>query len=561
MAPINLREGKGRRGARRIAKRKKMRGRARRERGDGPRALYIFFSLEAAQVAACSRPMVSVASRRKERHREGGTLLGESKAGAARPGRGAERRSPRRPETESGRGPLSPLRPRTHPNPGLGEVGPDGDLLAGGHVGVAVPLEGGLQLLQLLAGEVRPLPPLPLLLGGVLGPRILALALLALLFLCEGGRENSGAENRGTSASQASPRSPRPAPAPLIINPRPAPAGSALLCGFSAARYGSCVLPSVCAPDADGAPLSACVLRVTGRGAAEVRPVPTSAARPSLSAAPARCCPLPLTLCPYHSSVSTRVIRPPASILFAFRIRVIRPSASILLMYPILSYSYRSPVLPVLFACTHPRYSPIRIHAPRHTIAYLYPHYLLSVPTLPAHCIHVIRPPYPFHSPICAHIIRQVFVRLYPFYLPSVPVPFGHPYPRYSPHIRPSVSTLLTLPCQYNPPSASQHSPVCTHITLRVIRPSAPLSLALYNRSLARSPHAVLLPQPSPPAPSRDRGAAGRGLRAARRLLPAASGLEVSEIVCTSSRCLAASREERACPGASAVAMASAGCW
>lgn len=50
-------------------------------------------------------------------------------------------------------------------------------------------------------------------------------------------------------------------------------------------------------------------------------------------------------------------------------------------------------------------------------------------------------------------------------------------------------------------------------------------------------------------------------MAAARPLLPAASGLEVSEMVCTSSRCLADSREERACPGASAVAMASAGWW
>jgi len=54
-----------------------------------------------------------------------------------------------------------------YPHSGLGEVGPDGDLLAGAHVRVAVPLEGGLQLLQLLAGEVRPLPPLLLLLGVV----------------------------------------------------------------------------------------------------------------------------------------------------------------------------------------------------------------------------------------------------------------------------------------------------------------------------------------------------------------------------------------------------------
>lgn len=53
----------------------------------------------------------------------------------------------------------------SYPDSGLGQVGPDGDLLPGAHVRVAVPLEGCFQLLQLLAGEVSPLPPLLLLLG------------------------------------------------------------------------------------------------------------------------------------------------------------------------------------------------------------------------------------------------------------------------------------------------------------------------------------------------------------------------------------------------------------
>lgn len=47
-----------------------------------------------------------------------------------------------------------------YPHAGLGEVGPHGDLFARTHVGVAVPLKGRFQLLQLLAGEVRALPPL-----------------------------------------------------------------------------------------------------------------------------------------------------------------------------------------------------------------------------------------------------------------------------------------------------------------------------------------------------------------------------------------------------------------
>lgn len=58
--------------------------------------------------------------------------------------------------------------PRAHPHARLGEVGPHSDLFPHAHVGVAVPLERGLQLLQLLACEVCALPPLLLLLGGVL---------------------------------------------------------------------------------------------------------------------------------------------------------------------------------------------------------------------------------------------------------------------------------------------------------------------------------------------------------------------------------------------------------
>lgn len=51
----------------------------------------------------------------------------------------------------------------THPDSGLGEVGPHGDLLPSAHVRVAVPGERGLQFLQLLGGKVGPLPALPLL--------------------------------------------------------------------------------------------------------------------------------------------------------------------------------------------------------------------------------------------------------------------------------------------------------------------------------------------------------------------------------------------------------------
>lgn len=78
----------------------------------------------------------------------------------------------------------TPLTP--YPDSGLGEVGPHGDLLPHAHVRVAVPLESGFQLLQLLAGEVGPLPPLLLLLRRVVGGPVLVLLLAAALLLCGG---------------------------------------------------------------------------------------------------------------------------------------------------------------------------------------------------------------------------------------------------------------------------------------------------------------------------------------------------------------------------------------
>lgn len=53
---------------------------------------------------------------------------------------------------------------KTYPNSRFGQVRPHRDLLARRHVRVPVPREGRLELLELLAGEVRPLPPLPLVL-------------------------------------------------------------------------------------------------------------------------------------------------------------------------------------------------------------------------------------------------------------------------------------------------------------------------------------------------------------------------------------------------------------
>lgn len=71
----------------------------------------------------------------------------------------------------------------THPDPGLCEVGPHGYLLPRAHVRVAIPLESGLQFLQLLAGEVSPLPPLPLLFRRVI--RGVVVFILDLFFFCQ----------------------------------------------------------------------------------------------------------------------------------------------------------------------------------------------------------------------------------------------------------------------------------------------------------------------------------------------------------------------------------------
>lgn len=64
----------------------------------------------------------------------------------------------------------------------------------------------------------------------------------------------------------------------------------------------------------------------------------------------------------------------------------------------------------------------------------------------------------------------------------------------------------------------------------------------------------------SVPSPDLGRGEAMGGEEGRRPSgLPAASGLEVSEIVCTSSRCLAASSADRGCPGVRPEAMTRAG--
>lgn len=133
-----------------------------------------------------------------------------------------------------------------------------------------------------------------------------------------------------------------------------------------------------------------------------MRPVPTSAGRPPLPAALARCRPLPLILCSYHSFVSTRIIHPIASVLFTFHNSVIRPSTSMLFVYPISFYLYHSPICPY--------YSPIHIHVTRlsvsmlllirspiciHITSFLYPHYLPTVSMSFVLSIHFIHPSAP----------------------------------------------------------------------------------------------------------------------------------------------------------------------
>lgn len=83
----------------------------------------------------------------------------------------------------------------SYPDSGFRKVGPHGDFFASGHVRVAVSLESGLQLLQLLAGEVRALPPLLLLQRAVLGgaPRQRGRGLLRVCGSERGGSQGAGA--------------------------------------------------------------------------------------------------------------------------------------------------------------------------------------------------------------------------------------------------------------------------------------------------------------------------------------------------------------------------------
>lgn len=74
---------------------------------------------------------------------------------------------------------------QSYPDSCLRQVGPDCNLLPGAHVWVTVSLESGFQLLELLAGEVRPLPPLLLLERAVFRVGVVRLVLLGLLSVCE----------------------------------------------------------------------------------------------------------------------------------------------------------------------------------------------------------------------------------------------------------------------------------------------------------------------------------------------------------------------------------------
>lgn len=94
----------------------------------------------------------------------------------------------------------------------LGEVGPHGDLFARTHVRVAVPLEGRFQLLQLLAGEVRALPPLLLfqraIFGGASGQRSRGF----LRVWRPGGGRSQGFSGWDTSSHGVPSLPPRPQP-------------------------------------------------------------------------------------------------------------------------------------------------------------------------------------------------------------------------------------------------------------------------------------------------------------------------------------------------------------
>lgn len=78
---------------------------------------------------------------------------------------------------------------QSYPDSCLRQVGPDCNLLPGAHVWVTVSLESGFQLLELLTGEVRPLPPLLLLEGAVFRVGVVCLVLLGLLGICARNRK------------------------------------------------------------------------------------------------------------------------------------------------------------------------------------------------------------------------------------------------------------------------------------------------------------------------------------------------------------------------------------
>lgn len=78
---------------------------------------------------------------------------------------------------------------QSYPDSCLCQVGPDCNLLPGAHVWITVSLESGFQLLELLAGEVRPLPPLLLFERAVFRVGVVRLVLLGLLSVCVRNRK------------------------------------------------------------------------------------------------------------------------------------------------------------------------------------------------------------------------------------------------------------------------------------------------------------------------------------------------------------------------------------
>lgn len=78
---------------------------------------------------------------------------------------------------------------QSYPDSCLCQVGPDCNLLPGAHVWITVSLESGFQLLELLAGEVCPLPPLLLFERAVFRVGVVRLVLLGFLSVCVRNRK------------------------------------------------------------------------------------------------------------------------------------------------------------------------------------------------------------------------------------------------------------------------------------------------------------------------------------------------------------------------------------